>query len=122
MIAMVMTTYDGIMSFIFQPIVAVFLSGISVLAICVVGLPLMIPKLWMIWSRAWVVPTGIFTISLCLMYMSWLPQYREYVSDGDTGVQVPTFNTMMVLGGWFLLGFSIVWHPKIGFSGTKKWI
>ncbi len=117
-----MTVYDGFLSMLFQPIIGSIISITSIIAIGIIGSPLLVPSLWSIWKRAWIAPSVVLVVSFICLYMSWMPQYQEMVQNSDTGVLISTFNTSLALWGWSLMIFGVLWNPKIGLVGDKKWI
>lgn len=52
MVAMVLTVYDGVLSLMFQPIMAGVFSGVFVIGALLAGLPLRAPKIREVWAHA----------------------------------------------------------------------
>src|SRR5689334_14149798 len=80
-IAMMLTTYDGVLSMIFQPIMGVLLTGIAVAGVLIIGSPLLATRVWLIWRRFWVVPVIVAIAGVGAMILSWHPDLRIMVQD-----------------------------------------
>lgn len=111
MIAMVLTVYDGVLSLIFQPIMATLCSGFFVALALVVGLILKIPVV----SRWWRA-TPLWALSLMLgsvfvlCFGSWLGITQVY-TDQETGRQFTGLNVVAALSGYFTLIFAVANWP-----------
>lgn len=77
MLATTMTVYDGILSLIFQPIIAVVLTVIAIAIVGLVGLPIrFISGLGLWWMNHWWISFIIGTVAFAMMWASWLPNFR----------------------------------------------
>jgi len=114
MIAMMMTTYDGVLSMIFQPIMGAIFAGIAVTLCFILGLPIrFIRSLREAWRRLWWLPLFFGAVGFALMVISWLPPFRQTVHDYTMDRQVETFQPAMALSGWLLSVFAALhfWFP-----------
>lgn len=118
----VLTAYDGLISLIVIPLWGIILSLISVSLVSILGSPLLIRNVWVYWGKLWYLPTTAFAVSFILYYLSWLPANRDYFIDPEISIERPTFNYLLSIIGWFLMYFGVIWHPKIGFYGDKRWM
>jgi hypothetical protein len=121
MIGMMITTYDGVLSLLLQFIVG---STITIISIGIIGalfLPLIFPVVWNYWKKMWFLPSFLTIVAIMLFYLSWMPQYRITVTDPDTNSLKQSFQPTMAVIGWFIMIFSILWNPKIGFADGKRW-
>src|SRR3954464_15783057 len=85
LIAMMMTTYDGIASLILQPFMGAILTALALLALLVVGSPLLIEAVWKRWRRAGWFVLGVTMIGIACVIASWHPSLRVKVLNPDTG-------------------------------------
>ena len=92
MIAMVMTVYDGPLSLIFQPIIAIILAGIAAVVLLVLGSPLLHPRIWSALKHVWWLPAIIATLGVLAMIASWHPSLRVGVWDPELRMQVESFH------------------------------
>ena len=122
MVGVMMTTYDGILSMLLQPLMGSIITIVSMLIISVIFSPLLLTKVWGFWQRIWFVPTLLMIVAFVLLYMSWMPEYRIMVKDPETNSIRPSFHPVLSISGWFTLIFSVMWNPKIGFLGQKRWV
>ncbi len=112
MIAMMMTTYDGVLSMIFQPIMGAIFAAIVVAVCFILGLPIrLIRSLRERWRSAWWLPLFFGAVGFVLMVMSWV--LRVTVHDPTTDMDAQTFQPAMALGGWLLSVFAALhfWFP-----------
>lgn len=122
MIAMVMTTYDGIASLILQPIMGSILTGLALIALLVVGSPLLIGAVWKHWRRAGWLVLGVTMIGIACLIASWHPSLRVKVVNPDTGAMVDSFQPALAVGGWFAAMFGVAFCPALGFRGDRRWV
>jgi len=111
-IAMMMTTYDGVLSMIFQPIMGAIFAAITVVLCFILGLPIrLIRSVREMWRRVWWLPLFFGAGGFVLMVMSWV--LRVTVHDPATDVDVETFQPAMALVGWLLSVFAALhfWFP-----------
>ena len=112
MLAMMMTTYDGVLSMIFQPIMGVIFAAIAVAICFIIGLPIRLARsVRELWRRVWWLPLFLGAVGFVLMIMSWV--LRVTVRDPATDMDVQTFQPAMALGGWLLSVFAALhfWFP-----------
>lgn len=111
MIAMMMTVYDGLISMIFQPFVAILCSGLCVLLALLVGLILRIPMLSRWWhsSRVWAV--ALMVISCLVLSLGSSLGITEVYTDHETGRQFTGLHSAAALSGYFVLIFAIANWP-----------
>jgi hypothetical protein len=121
MIAMMMTTYDGLGSLILQPIVGSILTAIALAGLCVVGSPLLIKHIWNRWQRGGWFVLLISVAGLAALVLSWEP-YRVKVVVPETQTVVDTFHPTLSLAGWFCVMAGVAFCPKIGFRGDRRWM
>jgi hypothetical protein len=118
MLAMLMTTYDGILSMIFQPIMGAIFAGVAVLLCLLLGLPIrLVPPLRRVWRRVWWLPLFLGSVGFLLMVASWLPPLRQTVHDYTRDMEIQTFQPALALSGWLLSIFAALhfWFPVPGF-------
>jgi hypothetical protein len=118
MIAMVMTTYDGIASMILQPIMGSILTGLALIALLVVGSPLLIGAVWKRWRRVGWLVLAVTMIGIACLIASWHP-FRVKVLNPDTGAMVDSFHPALAVGGWLAAMFGVAFCPAIGFRGQS---
>jgi hypothetical protein len=114
MLAMMMTTYDGILSMILQPIMGAIFAGIAVVLCLLLGLPIrLISAVRQLWGRFWWLPLFLGAVGFGLMVTSWLPPFRQTVHDYTTGREIETFQPTMVVSGYLLSVFAALhfWLP-----------
>jgi hypothetical protein len=100
MLAMFMTTYDGILSMLFQPIEGAIFAAIAVAVCLLLGLPIrLFSRLRQLWRSAWWLPLFFGAVGFVLMVMSWV--LRVTVHDPATDMDVQTFQPAMALTGSF---------------------
>ncbi len=112
MIAMMMTTYDGVLSMIFQPIMGAIFAAVAVAVCFILGLPIrLIRSLRERWRSVWWLPLFTGAVGFVLMVMSWM--LRVTVHDPATDMDVQTFQPAMALAGWLLSVFAALhfWFP-----------
>src|SRR5262245_8009760 len=115
MIAMAMTVYDEALSLAFQPIMGSIITGLSLLAVCVVGSPMLIARIWARWRRWWWVSVLLLVGGLGALALSWHPSLRISVKNPDTGQMVDSFQPALAVGGWFATLFGVAFCPFAGF-------
>jgi hypothetical protein len=121
MIAMAMTTYDGVLSLIFQPIVGSILTALALFVLLVAGSPLLIGAVWKHWRRAGWLVLGLTVIGIACLIASWHPSLRIQVLDPDTGGMVDSFHPVAVVG-WLAAMFGVAFCPALGFRGDRRWL
>jgi hypothetical protein len=111
MIAMMMTVYDGILSMILQPFMAVLCSGLFVASALLVGLILKIPLISRWWRSS---RLGALTLvlgsSFVLCFGSALGITQVY-TDHENGRQFMGLHSAAALSGYFALIFALANWP-----------
>jgi hypothetical protein len=108
MLAMAMTVYDGVLSLIFQPIIAVILTTIGIGIVWLVGLPIRLfsgLRSW--WIDHWWISFAIGTVAFVMMWASWLPSLRIQVWNPDLESHEDSFHPLLGFGGWLLTVFAV---------------
>ena len=109
MLAVAMTVYDGILSMIFQPVMGAIFSGIAIVLLLIVGLPIrLIKKVNMWWKAHWWLPFFIGSVAFCMMVLSWMPHFRVQIMDPEFGTMVDSFHPVLAIGGWLLTLFAVL--------------
>ncbi len=104
--------FDGLFGLvIFQPIIAIILSGLTIFVCLIVGLPIRLHnKLNFWWTTNFYVSIIGTVIGLTFLFLTLLPTFRETVTSDLDGVpnlkQVP--NSIFSHIGWLLTTFSIL--------------
>jgi hypothetical protein len=122
MIAMAMTVYDGALSLIFQPIVGSILTLVALLALCIVGSPLLITAVWKQWRRAGWFALLLSVVGVLSFIASWHPSLRVKVLDRETNTMAESFQPFLAIGGWLVAMFGLLFCPAIGFRGDRRWV
>src|SRR4051812_45217033 len=91
MIAMMMTTYDGALSMILQPLMGALLTGLSLTVLCILGNPLLFRRVWERWRRLGWMPIVLTAAGVASVVVAWHPSLREKVLNPDTHAWVETF-------------------------------
>ena len=109
MLAMVMTVYDGILSFIFQPIMAVIFTTVGIVLVWIAGLPIRFSKRLRSWwlARWWISPV-LATVAFAMMVASWHPDLRIKVWNPDLEHWQDSFQPHLAIGGWLLTLFAVL--------------
>ena len=104
--------FDGLIGFvIFQPIIAIILSGLTIFVCLIVGLPIRLNnKLNYWWTTNFYVSIIGTIIGLTLLFLALLPTFSETVTYNLNGLptskQIP--NSTFSYIGWLLTAFSIL--------------
>lgn len=104
--------FDGLFGLvIFQPIMAIILSGLTTFVCLIIGLPVRLNKklnYW--WTRNFYIPIIGTIIGLIFLFLALLPTFSETVTydlNGEpTLKQIP--NSIFSITGWLLTAFSIL--------------
>ncbi len=120
MVAMVLTAYDGVLSLLFQPIMAALFSSLATSLALVAGLLLRIPFVGRLWRHRLLIPrlliaTGLFVLVFGFPF-GWTSTYPASDFDEPQVVLKPE----LLLGGSFAIIFSIANWP-LPFSPTGFW-
>lgn len=97
--------------FIFQPIIAIILSGMTIFCCLIVGLPIRLNnKLNFWWTTNFYVPIIGAFIGLTFLVLALLPTFNEtliYYLNGEPALkQIP--NSLFSITGWLLTAFSLL--------------
>ena len=122
MVAMAMTTYDGVLSLVFQPIVGAIITTAGVGLVVLPGIPLLFRRPWSLWSRLWWVSLCLVLAGVGAMLLSWHPQLRVEVFNPDLHQRVESFHPVLLTSGWFLTLFGLAWCPLISIRNFISWI
>ncbi len=122
MIAMAMTVYDGILSLVFQPIVGSVATVLGLLALCIIGSPLLITGVWKHWRRLGWLVLLLSVMGVACFIASWHPSLRVKVLDPETNMMEDSFHPVLSIGGWLLAMFGVLFCPAIGFRGDRRWV
>lgn len=122
MIAMMMTTYDGCLSIVFQPVMGTLVTGVSLVALCVLGSPLLLRQAWERWRHLWWISILLTVAGIASFIVSWHPSLREKLLNPDTQTWVDSFHPALGLGGWLAAMFGVAFCPLIGLRGDRRWL
>lgn len=104
--------FDGLFGlFVFQPIFALILSGLTILICLVVGLPIRLnSKLNYWWTTNFYIAIIGTIFGVIFLFLTLLPTFREtatYDLNGQpTLKQIP--NSILAISGWLLTAFSLL--------------
>lgn len=104
--------FDGLLGlFVFQPIFALILSGLTIFVCLIAGLPIRLnSKLNYWWTTNFYTAIIGTVFGLTFLFLALLPTFRETVTydlDGQpTLKQIP--NSVLSISGWFLTAFSLL--------------
>lgn len=119
MVAMMMTTYNGFVSIILQPIMGGFLTAVAVILVAIVGSPLLFKKVWDWWMKFKWISIFLTFVGILLMVTSWMA-FKMIVFDNVTQKSVETFQPVLAFSGWFIVIFGILWCPLISVQPIVK--
>lgn len=112
MIAMLLTIYDGLLSLIFQPIMAAICSALAVGAALLAGLFFRIPHLRRGWSATVIPAVALVITSLALMCFGYELGLRHTYTTPDTGRQLESLRSDVFLASYFALVSAIANWPS----------
>ena len=104
--------FDGLFGLIiFQPIIAIILSGLTIFVCLIVGLPIRLnSKLNYWWTTNFYIAIIGTIIGLTFLFLALLPTFREtatYELDGQPNIKtIP--NSILSISGWLLTAFSLL--------------
>lgn len=104
--------FDGLIGIaIFQPLIAIILSFISILGCLFVGLPIrLIKRLKNWWAVHFYISILLAAFGIMLVGMSLIPQFVEIktitIDEQLISKEIP--NGKLLITGWFLTAFSIL--------------
>lgn len=122
LIAMAMTVYDGLLSLIFQPIIAVILNGIVCNLLLVIASPLLFTPIWRYWRRLWFIPLLTVVGGIACMVLSWHPAMRVQVWHPELQMQMDSFEPILMIGGWLGMLFGVLWSPHLAITKDGRWV
>jgi len=111
MIGMILTTYDGLLSLIFQPLIGAVVSGIVVVVALLAGLLLRVSpfRRWWHGRRLWaMIIAGLSLFVLCFGYslgLTWVATHPE------TGAKIEMLHPTAAILGYFALIFAVTNWP-----------
>jgi hypothetical protein len=105
------SNYAGFESLLCQPVVAVCASSLFVLSAIVVGLPLAIPSIKRLWSKALILNLAFLIVGFVLLFFSQAFGLNTELTDPETNQTFVGPHPVAVILGFFLLTFSIVNWP-----------
>lgn len=111
MLAMMVTVYDGFLSMIFQPFVALLFSGMGVLLAWLLGWLLKIPWLSRIWQDSPMLPIFLLVGSLLLMLLGKSMGISQEYRDLETGASWTGLHSYAAVGSYFVLLFTLTNWP-----------
>lgn len=122
MLAVVLTMYDGFLTLIFQPIAGLLFSGVAIIVLLLVGLPIRLSKTinrW--WRKHWWIPLALGISACVMMFLSLTPPFLEQVMDPELNEMVDCMNTDLGGGGWLLTIFAVLhFYPPIFTRAVKS--
>lgn len=118
MIAMMISTYDGLLSLVFQPIMAALASTLFVGAALLLGLIFRIPAIGRVWGSSWWWSASLAAGSLSMMCLGSTLGLTWVGHDPESGKSVTILNPVAAVGSYFLLIFSIANWP----IPNRRWI
>jgi hypothetical protein len=119
MVGMVLTVYDGLLSLIFQPIMAGLWSGFVVVLSLLVGLVLRVRPVSRVWngSRGWAVL--IISVSLFVLIFGYFLGLTYVGINPETEAEVEMLHPAAAMACYFSLLFAIANWPVRRASRTR---
>jgi hypothetical protein len=111
MIGMVLTVYDGILSLIFQPIMAALVSGMCVGLCFMVGLVFKIPVVGKVWGASRFTAMTLATLSVFLMIFGSTFGFTQTFTDPESGAKIVGLHSGLAVACYWALLFSLVNFP-----------
>lgn len=112
MAGMAMTVYDGLLSLVCQPFMALMFTSVAIVEMLVIGFPLLWwDRPWEWWLRHRWIPYGIAILSFASMAASILPVFQMAGEHPETGQIVYFPNMFMAIAGWHGLIFGVLYLP-----------
>jgi hypothetical protein len=111
MIAVVLTVYDGLLSLIFQPFIAMLVSALFVALAWLIEFVLKIPLVGKFWGSGYIAPSLVIVGSLFILCFGPFLGLTVRLTNPETGSQINGLHPVALVGGYFLLLFSIVNWP-----------
>ncbi len=119
MIAMMMTVYDGMTSFILQPIMGAIITTITLGACLIVGLVFHIPRVGRMWRKLWPVALLLAIGSVLLMCFGSTWGMATVFTDPETGQQITGLRPDVGISSYVVLVFAIANWP-LSFKPPEK--
>ena len=115
MVAVVLTVYDGLASFVLQPIIGIILSTFGILICFGLGYPLFkIRKINEWWRKNWWISFVVGTLGFILMALSVNDSFSHSVIDPETEMDAWVPNPYLSVIGWFITLFAVLhFYPRI---------
>jgi hypothetical protein len=120
MIAMMMTVYDGLLSMIFQPIIGVICSSLTVGVALLVGLLFKIPVLGRWWRATPITAVILILASLVVLCLGSSFGLRRTFAHPETQQPIEGLRPDAALGGYFVLLFAMANWPMRGAGGQTS--
>lgn len=121
MIAMVLTVYDGVLSLLFQPIMAALTSTLFVGAAVLVGLVFRIPFIGRVWKASWLWAASLALAGILVMCFASTFGLTSIYTNPETKTQFTGIHPIAALVGYFSLVFSIAnWPLPAKFNRANK--
>ncbi|WP_162345904.1 hypothetical protein [Pontibacter fetidus] len=96
---------------VFQPVIAVLLSGLTIVLCFIVGLPIRFNKTinqW--WTKNYILTIALVIVGLIFLFLSLLPPFTEAVTltidEEIVNKTIP--NTILAITGWFIFAFAFL--------------
>ena len=112
MIGMVLTVYDGCLSFLLQPIMAALCSSLAVAAALAGGLILRLPGLRRWWRSSVLWAASITGASLFLLSFGYALGLRSTFVHPESGAEIQTLQVAVAIGAYFALLFALANWPR----------
>jgi len=109
MLAMAMTVFDGILSLILQPFVAVVMTSVAIVPLWILGLPIRLCRglrAW--WLDHWWISPVLGAVAFAMMCASWYPDLRIKVWNPEFEYWQESFQPHLSVGGWLLTLFAVL--------------
>jgi hypothetical protein len=111
MVAMFIQTYDGVLSLIFQPLMAAFFSALFVGLSLLFGLLLLIPFLRSWWTSTRMWAATIAGLSLFILIFGYYLGISDIGTHPETGQKIEMLHPMAAVLGYWALIFAIANWP-----------
>lgn len=112
MAAMAVTVYDGGLSLICQPFVAVIFATVAALVSCLASLVFLVPGVWDAWCKAWFLAPALIVISILLFCFGSHWGLGEKFPHPETGELIFLLNPDVAIGGYLAIVFAVMNWPE----------
>jgi hypothetical protein len=107
---------------VFQPVLAVLLSSLTLILCFIVGLPIRLNKTinqW--WTKNFIVAISLAIVGFTFLFLSVLPPFTEAVAVTiDKAIMTKTLpNGWLAITGWFVTAFAIL-HTYLPVTIKKR--